>query len=423
MKCKPIILFLIILISFVPGLFFGQTSLKEEPDVRLGVSQIKITPEMPVLMSGYDARKTPSAGIHDDLYASALYFSDEETRILLITTDLIGFKGDLAEVIKNIISSKIGIPRENIMICAVHNHGGPSVKTYENSVPDANEAYIKFLKEKLTQLAADASKNLVRFHMGIGKGTCNMNINRRAEFADGGIWLGRNPDGPCDHELDVVQFKDLNDKTLAVLLNWPCHGTTGGQENYQITGDWPGAAARYIKKQLGNETVVAITAGASADINPIYGPGNDFDEIEAIGYHVGVNAMKTFAQTNTFPVKSLQIRNTSMTFAGKKACKDQFPQTSYESGPDVEIRLTVLKIGDLILCGISGELMTEIGMEIKRQSPYSGTLVVTHCNGSSGYICTDKSFKEGGYEIKVTRLMPGGEKLITQKFQDFIHSF
>jgi hypothetical protein len=133
--------------------------------------------------------------------------------------------------------------------------------------------------------------------------------------------------------------------------------------------------------------------------------------------------MKTFAQTSTFPAKSLQIRNTTMTFAGKKACKDQFPQTSYESGPDVEIRITVLKIGDLILCGISGELMTEIGMEIKRQSPYSGTLIVTHCNGSSGYICTDKSFKEGGYEIKVTRLMPGSEKLITQKFQDFIHSF
>jgi hypothetical protein len=43
----------------------------------------------------------------------------------------------------------------------------------------------------------------------------------------------------------------------------------------------------------------------------------------------------------------------------------------------------------------AGELMAEIGMEIKRQSPYSGTLMVTHCNGSSGYIWTDKSFKEG----------------------------
>jgi hypothetical protein len=57
------------------------------------------------LTSGYDARKTPSAGIHDDLYASALCFSDEKTRILLVTTDLIGIRSDLADYIKSIISS------------------------------------------------------------------------------------------------------------------------------------------------------------------------------------------------------------------------------------------------------------------------------------------------------------------------------
>ena len=34
---------------------------------------------------------------------------------------------------------------------------------------------------------------------------------------------------------------------------------------------------------------------------------------------------------------------------------------------------------------------------------------MTHCNGASGYICTDVSFKEGGYEPKVSRLMPGSE--------------
>jgi neutral ceramidase len=423
MKTKRAIRFLIILVSFVPCLSFGQGSINEKPDIRFGAGQIKITPEMPVLMSGYDARKTPSTGIHDDLYASALCFSDKETRILLITTDLLGIRASLADDIKNSISSKTGILSENIIISAVHNHGGPSVKTNEDNVTYLNEAYVAFLKEKLTQLAADASKNLVQFKMGIGKGVCNMNINRRAEFADGGIGLGRNPDGPCDHELDVVQFKDMDNKTLAVLINWPCHGTASGPGNYQITGDWPGAAARYIKKQLGDETIVAVTAGASANINPIYGPGNSFNEIEAVGYHVGVNAMKAFAQTDAFPVRSLQIKNTKMIFPGKKACKDQFPQASYESGPDAEIILTVLKIGDIVLCGISGELMTEIGMEIKKQSPYSTTMVVTHCNGYSGYICTDKSFKEGGYEVQVTKLMPGAEKQITLKFQELLNSF
>lgn len=80
-----------------------------------------------------------------------------------------------------------------------------------------------------------------------------------------------------------------------------------------------------------------------------------------------------------------------MTFPGKKACKDQFPQKTYESGPDVKIRLTAFRIGHLMLAGISGEVMNEIGSDIKKQSPYTSTIIVTHCNGSSGYICTDKA--------------------------------
>jgi len=423
MKTRRTFVLIMVLIAMVPALSFGQAPGQGTSEVRLGVSRINITPEAPVLMSGYDARETPSTGIHDELFASALYFTDQQTGVLLITTDLIGFRAEFIDDARKMISAKTGIPGENIIISAVHNHGGPAVKTYEGEVPAANVDYIRTLKDKLTLLAVKASENPVPFRMGTGKGTCTMNINRRAEFADGGIWLGRNPDGPCDHELDVVRFEDLKDQTLAVLINWPCHGTASGQENFLITGDWPGAAARYINKQEGKETVVAITAGASADINPIYGPGSDFSEIEAVGFHVGKEAWKTLTLIETHQVNSLLLANAMMTFPGKKPCKDNFPQPSYESGPDVDIRLTALKIGNLVLCGISGELMNEIGMQIKNQSPYSGTMVVTHCNGSSGYICTDKAFQEGGYEIKVTGLMPGAEKPIVKKFLEMIYSF
>lgn len=423
MKYKQVFRLLIILISFVQGPAFGQNSRKENSSVRLGVSQIDITPEKPTLMSGYSGRTTPFTRIHDKLFASALYFSGETTDALLITSDLIGFSSDFIDDLKKMISSKIRISPENIMISAVHNHGGPALKTYESEVPESVTDYVKVLKEKLTTLAADASKSLIPVRMGIGKGLCNLNINRRARFADGAIGLGRNPDGPCDHELVVVKFEDMSINPIAILINWPCHGTASGSDNFQITGDWPGAAARYIKEQAGKDIVVAVTAGASANINPIYGPGNKFNEIETVGYHVGNEAWKTISQITTYPFKSLQITNTAMTFPGKVKGKDYFPPASFEKGPDVEIKLTTLKIGDLVLSGVSGELMTEIGMEVKKLSPYSNTIIVTHCNGSSGYICTDKSFPEGGYEVQVTKLMPGVEKPLTQKFLELIHSF
>src|SRR5262249_3031988 len=155
----------------------------------------------------------------------------------------------------------------------------------------------------------------------------------------------------------------------------------GGQDNYKITGDWPALAARYIRKLAGKNIVVAITAGASANINPIYGPGDDFDEVEAVGYHAGKEAWKIIDQIKVSPVRSIKFINSNLTFAGKKAWADQFPQASVPTGSDVGIRLTGLKLDKTVLCGISGELMTEMGMQIKKESPYPNTIVVTHCNG------------------------------------------
>ncbi len=413
---------LFLLIGALPFALSGQLRPVEGRQVRLGVSQVNITPEEPVLMSGYDARDTPSRGIHDELFASALYFESDQQGILVITADVIGFNAALADEIRQEIASAIDIPMDHIMLSAVHNHGGPSIRTYSNDLPPSNELYLAGLREKLVRLSAEAAKDPEPFVMGIGKGSCSMNINRRAEFADGGIWLGRNQDGICDHEVGVVKFLDLSGELMAVFINWPCHATASGQDNYRITGDWPGAAARYIRAKAGQGTVVAVTAGASADINPIYGPGDNFNEIEAVGYHVGKEAWEAVQQLPAYPVNSLKSAAASLNLPGKARGSDRFPRETYEPGPDVDVRLQVIQAGNLVLAGISGEVMTGIGMEIKEQSPFSGTFIVTHSNGASGYICTDRAYSEGGYEVQVSRLMPGAEGIIKTRLLTMINA-
>jgi hypothetical protein len=289
--------------------------------------------------------------------------------------------------------------------------------------PESVKEYTETLKNKLLNLVTEASKNPQPFLMGIGKGRCTKNVNRRDEFSKGEIWLGKNPDGPCDHELDVIKFESLDHTPLSILINWPCHGTATGDSNYLISGDWPGSATRYIKKQIGNGVVVGVTAGASGDIDPVYGPGNDFQQVDAIGFQIGNETMNVLSKIETYPVKDLQATDTLLIFPGKKPSPNHFAQPSCEPGPDVEIRLSAFKIGSLVLAGISGEVMNEIGMEIKKQSPYSNTVILTHCNGSCGYICTDSSYPKGGYEVKVTRLMPGAEKPLIKKVIELIHSF
>ena len=420
MKIKKTLSILIILVNLLPGSVIARkTTEKVINDVRLGVSRINITPDKPTMMSGYDARKTPFTSVHDSIYANAFYFSGDKFQYLIITADLIGFPFSFVDEMRNLISSEIGISPKNIMLVAVHNHGGPSVGGHGNEMV---LQYTQGLKKKLVELAVNSTKVVVPFKMGMGRGTCDMNINRRAEFAKGDVWLGRNPDGPCDHELDVVKFESMDNKLLAVLINWPCHGTATGDSNYLITGDWPGSAARYIGNQVGKDVVVGVTAGASANINPIYGPGNIFKEVDAIGYHVGNEATNVLNNTETYPVRTLNKVDTTLTFPGKKHSPDHFAHATYEPGTDTKIELSAFKVGKMVLTGVSGELFTEIGMQVKKRSPFSETIILTHCNGSCGYIPTDKAYTEGGYEIQVTGLMPGMEKPFIKGFIDLIQS-
>ena len=413
----------IILIIIMPFLADAQNMSADKSLIKMGTCQVNITPPAPTVMAGYAARTTPSTGVHDSLYATALYFSGEKIKAMIITLDLIGFNSAYVDELKADLSKASGVTPENIMITAVHNHGAPSPRSTDSDASNTVPAYVKFMKERLLTMARTASMNPVPVKMGISKGECKMNINRRALAANGTIFLGRNPEGPCDHDLVVARFEDMNNKPVAVLVNWPCHGTVSGQDNTLITGDWPGAAARHIKNSIGKDVVVAVTAGASGDINPLYGPGKNFTEIEAVGFHVALEANRILADVKTYPLKDVRTVSTVMTFPGKKSSQTDLPVEKLEPSSDNEIRLTVFKIGELVLSGVSGELVNEIGMDIKNRSPYSGTIVVTHCNGSSGYICADKMFPEGGYEVRVTRFMPGVEKPLADKYVELIHQF
>lgn len=425
MKNKRIsnsILYFFLLIA--SGLLFGNSNALENSRKNFlsgGTAKVNITPEMPVRMSGYANRKEPFSGIHDSLYAVAMVFSDGKNKVAIVTSDLIGLSSTFCSETTDLIEKETGISKENIMLSAAHNHGGPVVSG-NNATPD-EVMYFSRLQKKIIQAVAEASQNLQPILLGSGKGICNMNINRRARFADGNIWLGRNPDGPCDHDVSVVRIDDIDHNPLAIFVNWPCHGTVSGGDNTYITGDWPGATARVVEKAFDNNIVVPVTAGASGNINPIYGPNERcFRDIDAIGMLLGEEVINISKKINTSSGGSVKMVKKTILAKGKKGLKDRSPNQKLESGDDVEIILTVLKVGDILFAGISGELFTEIGMRIKAESVMKNIIVTTHCNGTSGYLCTDEAYPLGGYEIMVTRTMPGTESLIKENLLGMIKS-
>ncbi len=396
----------------VPGLS------QEDSIFYAGMASINITPEIPIRMSGYGNRNDPFSAVHDSIYATALVMNLGNQTLVIAAADVVGFSHDFVKQTKQIILEQNAIDPKNVLMIAAHNHGGPVTGVYSDDNSPTELEYYKSLQNKIAGVIGQAQRTMQPAKIGAGKGTCSMNINRRARFANGTIWLGRNPDGPCDREVGIVRIDNLSGNPIGAFLNWPCHATVSGQSNTEITGDWPGATASFFRKKT--NTTLLVTAGASADINAIYGPNNKFGDIAAIGMILGQESVNVFSGIKTRHVRSLAMKTTNFLAPGKKRSASRKPNELLEQAPDRRIDLSAIKIGNLILTGVSGELMTEIGMDIKLQSPYKDTFVITHCNGSSGYLCTDAAYKEGGYEPMVSRVMPGTADKIRETIQKLI---
>jgi hypothetical protein len=87
----------------------------------------------------------------------------------------------------------------------------------------------------------------------------------------------------------------------------------------------------------------------------------------------------------------------------------------------VNIRLSLLMLDRIALAGVSGEVFTPIHQRLQAESPFNHTVMVTHANGSSGYIPNDAAFDQMTYEITTSHLKPGcAESAIVNGFLDLM---
>jgi neutral ceramidase len=82
---------------------------------------------------------------------------------------------------------------------------------------------------------------------------------------------------------------------------------------------------------------------------------------------------------------------------------------TYKDGAPVEIRLGLLRLGNVMIGAVNAEVFNPIAHRLKQESPYKATMMATLTNGSarSGYIPDDESFGKYTFEVLSSRLKPG----------------
>lgn len=431
------------------GLFSLGTRVAEGGTLRVGAARVDITPaaDAALPMAGYGGRTEGFKGIHDHVFVRAIVLDDGSSQAALVAWESLFVPEAIWAETSRRIASETGIPPERLLLSAVHDHGAPTLPSA--NATSAQLGYINTIESSAVEAVRKAKAQLQPARFGVGSTLAYVNVNRREFSAGRGWWLGFNEKGPSDKTVTVIRFEDLAGKPIAFWINYGVHAVVMGPENYQVTGDLAGATSRFVEQHyLGNdrprsdggmrirlkpeekaagEGVVAVwTSGAAGDQNPVSTTnGEDFTLVDGLGKILGEAVLRAASDVKTTADASIRGGQKVATCPGRRVEPGPTPRADYRftDADPVKIRLTLLTINDVALAGVSGEVFTVIAQRLARESRLKPTIMVTHTNGSSGYIPSDDAFEPVSYEVTASRLKPGcAENAIVNGFLELIGS-
>ena len=381
-------------------------------ELTAGVARVEITPPVGFVMGGYAARKGPSTGVHDPLFATVLLLKADGVSVALVSCDLRSFPSEY--ILTQARARKLA---DHVLLAVTHNHSGPM--TWEDqSWPSKDRSWFAETEQKILRAIEAASKKMFPARLATDFGEIYLGHNRRKVEADGKVtMLWRNaeklPTSPLDPTIGVIRVDDATGKPRAVLVNYACHAVVLGPDNRMLSADYPGYLARRIEQEFPG-ALCLFTQGGAGDINPYLDKQpvdqNGFGEAEKMGQALANEAIKVAKRMKPPANASASIRATAEVIE----FRDRWDATK-----TIRAGLTTLLINnDLAIAALPGEPFVDLQIALRDKSEVRNTLLFgyTYSAGGEwiGYIPTLQAATEGGYGAGYnTRLEVGaGEAMI-----------
>jgi hypothetical protein len=433
-----------------------------------GTGRVDITPAPGTPQGGWGAQ-THQRGVAADMpfYATALALVQGNERVVIVDADAIGFDTEWTGKILSAVSGLTGLPPERIRFSCTHTHSGPNTFRLANISEglDMAASYLESLPHRIAGAAWQACQNLEPVHVAAASGKCGISVNRRVRLPDGRVIVGQNLEGEPDRTLRVVRFDGLDEKPVAIIMHYACHGTTMGWQCRYFTPDFPGPARQVVEQQMGCGSL--FLQGAAADQGPRVGFTGDLGVYHRLGRELGLEAAKIATEIDTLTrrqrfagvmpsganialyeyerqepevpvlrVTSRTIRLPLKAFEPPQELEAELGRLRAEaercrSAGDVDgLRLAnalatqaawrlgnaqryfgkqatewpmqAIRVGPVAFLSIAGEPFSAIGRRIASQSPFRHTLFSGYSNGGFGYIPERQAYDAGGYEIEAT---------------------
>jgi neutral ceramidase len=394
-------------------------------EVKAGVARVDLTPplELKAPLGGYGERMNrPAEGVHDRIFAKALVIADGQKKFALVTVDIVGFPPPVKPLLVERLSGD-GWTKEQIMLLPSHSHTSIEMNAINPAntfqVPQLgiyNARVFDFVMERLARVIQDAERQLTPVSIG----TSSLSIDGWNRNRRGGAVI--------DKELTITRLDAAGGKPLAVLVNFTAHPTFMNGEDMLFSGDWPGHLQRTLESLVGDGVTAMYYNGAEGDQAPAGRPdaGNSrWERAERYGRDLGIVAWKQWQQTPVRPKADFTYHLQAIALPERALHPDFMKTGGAEYGLSEKLFKEMLpgmipaqtesislRLGDLLVVGIPGEMAASLGLKIKAEAgrltgakhPVIGGLADVW----TSYILPAEEYRRGGYESSVSFY---GEKL------------
>lgn len=354
--------------------------------MNIGYAQQVITPSLnnPVFLAGFGNDRRAEA-IHDDLYARALAIQTEQTTLVLVALDLIGFfRPDVYEVIE-----KVNRPDVQIIIASTHTHHGPDTMGLwgpDQKTRGVDEVWMSATKQKIVDLI-HASLSALK----------PASVKWASVHIPGLVKNARNPE-ILDDELTLLQFTTTDGRPLTTLFDFPCHPEVLWDMNPNITSDYVHYLREETEKQTGAPCI--FFSGALGGMMTPDVKDHSFEEAETMGRKLAEDGIASLSKVESqkslisIEKRIVKAKLTNILYKlafGRKLLPDVRDKSGY-----VTTEVNLIKIGGLWLATVPGELLPKLGLQLKAWMKEAGaqvTGVIGLANDELGYILPVEDFK------------------------------
>jgi hypothetical protein len=365
----------------------------------------------------------------------ALALESDGVRLCLACTDSMLVPDDvLARV-------SAQVPATNLLITATHTHHAPCTIDILGAHRDAafcealEAALIATITEACQALSDPASE--AEMHSAQSQ-EATVGENSRYLLRDGTIaWYAYpwddviRPTGPYDPDLPVIALRRPSGEVVCTLFSHSVHNI-GALTRGAVSPGMYGLAAQEIERRHGGLALFLPGAFGSTHNTSEFG---STPNTRAIGTAECVHRIVAAVEwglahargprgSGSQPLlaalrRPFAYRVREFHEADEEAAVRFWSETYTPQHPDAnagvframraemaplmgelrETSLTVMRLGDVDLVGLPGEIFAALALEIRRRSPFRNTYVVGLANGTLGYVGDRSSYALGGYQL------------------------